>query len=93
MKKILVVNGEKYWQDILPEFEVTQKSIQKTSWILKNGKLFVADENGVIEPDGILNGSYATVRTIRAIATAIRVVLAVSHIPAFLPFIFVLQLS
>ncbi|WP_299626766.1 ATP-grasp domain-containing protein [uncultured Tenacibaculum sp.] len=54
MKKILVVNGEKYWQDILPEFQVTQKSIQKTSWILKNGKLFVADENGVIEPDGIL---------------------------------------
>ncbi len=54
MKKILVVNGEKYWQEILPEFEVTQKSIQKTSWILKNGKLFVADENGVVEPDGIL---------------------------------------
>ena len=53
MKKILVVNGEKYWQDLLPEYEVTQKSIQKTSWILKNGKLFVADEDGVIAPDGI----------------------------------------
>lgn len=54
MKKILVVNGEKYWQDLLPEFEVEQKSIQNTSWILKNGKLYVADLNGVCEPDGIL---------------------------------------
>lgn len=54
MKKILVVNGEKYWQDLLPEFEVTQKLIQDTSWILKNGKLFVTDSKGIIEPDGIL---------------------------------------
>lgn len=54
MKKILVVNGEKYWQDLLPDFEVVQKSIQHTSWVLKEGKLFVADVDGVIEPDGIL---------------------------------------
>ncbi len=54
MKKILIVNGESYWQDYFPEFEVTKKSIQSTSWILKNGKLFVADKDGVIEPNGIL---------------------------------------
>ena len=54
MKKILVVNGEKYWQDLLPEFEVTQKSIQNTSWIFKDERLFVADVDGVFEPDGIL---------------------------------------
>lgn len=54
MKKILVINGEKYWQDLLPDFEITQKSIQDTSWILRNGKLFVADSTNVIEPDGIL---------------------------------------
>lgn len=54
MKKILIVNGEKYWQDLLPEFEVEQKLIQDTSWILRNDKLFVADSNGVFEPDGIL---------------------------------------
>jgi len=54
MKKILVVNGEKYWQDLLPDFEIVQKSIQNTSWVLKNGQLFVADEEGVVRPDGIL---------------------------------------
>jgi ribosomal protein S6--L-glutamate ligase len=54
MKKILIVNGENYWQDLLPEFQVEQKSIQNSSWILRNGKLFVSDANGVFEPDGIL---------------------------------------
>ncbi len=54
MKKVLVVNGEKYWQELLPEFEVAQKAIQDSSWILRNGKLFVVDSDGVIEPDGIL---------------------------------------
>ncbi|WP_196887379.1 RimK family alpha-L-glutamate ligase [Aureivirga sp. CE67] len=54
MKKILVINGEKYWQDFLPEFEVTQKYIQNTSWILRDGKLFITDADGVISPDAIL---------------------------------------
>ncbi len=54
MQKILVVNGEKYWQDFLPNFEVVQKSIQNTSWVLKDGRLFVVDSKGVVEPDGIL---------------------------------------
>lgn len=38
----------------MPEFEVIKKSIQNTSWILKGGKLFVADSDGVVQPDGIL---------------------------------------
>lgn len=54
MKKILVVNGEKYWKDYLPEFDVVQKAIQDSSWILRDEKLYVADANGVFEPDGIL---------------------------------------
>ncbi|WP_196894333.1 ATP-grasp domain-containing protein [Aureivirga marina] len=54
MKKILIVNGEKYWQDFFPECEVVQKSIQDTSWILKNGNLYVADSESVVKPDGIL---------------------------------------
>lgn len=54
MKKILVVNGEKYWQDLLPDFEVVRKFIQNTTWILRDGKLFVVDSDGVICPDGIL---------------------------------------
>lgn len=54
MKKVLVVNGERYWQDLLPDFEVVQKSVQHSSWVLKNNKLFVADSEGVFQPDAIL---------------------------------------
>jgi ribosomal protein S6--L-glutamate ligase len=54
MKTILVVNGETYWKDILPAYNVVQKSIQNTSWVLKSGKLFVSDEKGVVQPDAIL---------------------------------------
>ena len=54
MKNILIVNGESYWQDIMPDFKVEQKSIQNTSWILRDGQLYVADSAGVIKPDGIL---------------------------------------
>ena len=54
MKQILVVNGEKYWADYLPGYEVVRKSIQNSSWILRDGKLYVADPDGVVQPDGIL---------------------------------------
>lgn len=54
MKTILVVNGEKYWKDILSAYNVVQKSIQHTSWILKSGKLHVADAESVVQPDAIL---------------------------------------
>ncbi len=54
MKSILVVNGESYWPEFLSEFEVVQKSIQHTSWILKEGKLYIADAEGIVQPDGIL---------------------------------------
>ncbi len=54
MKTILVVNGESYWQDHLPGFEVHQKRIQSCEWLLKDGKLHVLDAQGVLQPDGIL---------------------------------------
>lgn len=54
MKKILVVNGENYWQDFFPNFEVVKKQIQDTSWVLKGNDLFVADKKSVIKPDAIL---------------------------------------
>lgn len=53
MKTILVVNGEKYWQEYLPNYQVVQKKIQTTEWILKQGELYVIDEDGVCKPDVI----------------------------------------
>lgn len=54
MKTILVMNGEKYWQEYLPKFNVVQKKIQESDFILKGGKLYVADKEGVCNPDLIL---------------------------------------
>lgn len=54
MKTILVVNGENYWQEFLPNDFVVQKKIQTTEWILKNNKLYVIDQDGVCMPDKIL---------------------------------------
>lgn len=54
MKTVLVVNGETYWQEYLPEYKVEQKKIQSTEWILKDDHLYAMDANGVCQPDIIL---------------------------------------
>lgn len=54
MKTLLVINGENYWQEYLPEFKVEQKKVQSTEWLLKDGKLYAIDSNGVCQPDVIL---------------------------------------
>lgn len=52
--KVLIVNGEKYWPDLMPNFEVTRKMIQHSTWAMINGRLIVADQEGAFEPDAIL---------------------------------------
>lgn len=54
METLLVINGESYWQDFLPEFHVVQKKVQSTEWLLRDGRLFAADQDGVCSPDRIL---------------------------------------
>jgi ribosomal protein S6--L-glutamate ligase len=54
MQTILVVNGESYWQDYLPGFNVVQKKIQASEWLLRNGELHVVDAAGPCRPDRIL---------------------------------------
>lgn len=54
METILVINGETYWQDYLPDYKVEQKRIQTTDWILKEGQLYAIDQEGVCKPDKIL---------------------------------------
>lgn len=54
MPSILIINGENYWADYFPGYDVHQKRIQASDWLLKDGKLHVHDAQGVIQPDGIL---------------------------------------
>lgn len=54
MKTILVVNGESYWQDFLPDFKVERKKIQSTEWLSGSSELHAIDSQSLIKPDGIL---------------------------------------
>lgn len=54
MKKILILNGESYWPEYLPGFEVHQKKIQSTDWVLRDDELYALDPQGVLKPDAIL---------------------------------------
>lgn len=54
MKTILVVNGEQYWSDFFPDFNVERKSIQDSTWLIKDGQLIVFDADSVVTPDVVL---------------------------------------
>ncbi|WP_336716937.1 hypothetical protein [Chryseobacterium mucoviscidosis] len=53
MKTILIINGEKYWKDYFAGFDVVQKKVQTSEFIVKNAELYAIDENGVCKPDVI----------------------------------------
>lgn len=53
-KTICVVNGERYWHDFLPEFNVRYCQLQTSQWFLESGSLFVCDVQGVTKIDGVL---------------------------------------
>lgn len=54
MKTILIINGESYWPEYFPGFQVEQKKIQSTEWIIRDNELYATDANGVCKPNGIL---------------------------------------
>jgi len=55
METVLVINGETYWPEFLPDYKVERKTIQATEWLLKDSELFAVDVNSSIcKPDKIL---------------------------------------
>ncbi len=53
MKTILIINGEKYWRDYFAGYEVVQKKVQTSEFIVKDSSLYVIDADGVCKPDVI----------------------------------------
>lgn len=53
MKTILIINGEKYWKDYFAGFNVVQKKVQNSEFIVKDAELYVIDADGVCKPDVI----------------------------------------
>ncbi len=54
MSNILVVNGESYWPAYFPGFEVHQKRLQSSRWLLRPDGLYVFDASGSLRVDGVL---------------------------------------
>jgi len=54
MKTVVVINGEDYWQQYLPEYNVVKRRLQDTRWILLQGTLHASDPTGSVAVDGIL---------------------------------------
>lgn len=61
MKTILIVNGENYWQEFFPDFQIIQIKIQHSQWIIKNNQLYVIYDNQIFELRGFYGewGQYA----------------------------------
>jgi ribosomal protein S6--L-glutamate ligase len=53
MKTILIINGENYWNDYFPGFNIVQKKVQTSDFIVKDDVLYAVDANGVCKPDVI----------------------------------------
>lgn len=51
MKTILIMNGEKYWPDYFRGYDVIQKKVQTSEFVVKDSSLYVIDAEGVCKPD------------------------------------------
>lgn len=51
MKTILVENSENYRQEYFLGYNVIQKMIQSTEWLLKNSQFYSVDHNGNCQSD------------------------------------------
>lgn len=51
MKTVLIVNGEKYWKEYFAGFDIVQKKVQTSEFIIKDSSLYVVDADGVCKPD------------------------------------------
>jgi ribosomal protein S6--L-glutamate ligase len=51
---LVVVGGERYWHDYLPDWHVIYCRLQVSRWILKDRRLFIHTENGLLEAHAVL---------------------------------------
>ncbi len=54
MKTLIVVNGEQYWQDYFPEYQVHYRRLQNSKWLYKENRLWVLDQSSIIPVDAVL---------------------------------------
>jgi ribosomal protein S6--L-glutamate ligase len=54
MNTLIVVNGEQYWQEHFPGFQVHYRRLQNSKWLYYEDKLWVLDQSGMIRVDSVL---------------------------------------
>jgi ribosomal protein S6--L-glutamate ligase len=53
-RTIAVINGEQYWQTYFPDFEVVNRRLQDSSWVLRDGELWCIDRESATRLDGVM---------------------------------------
>lgn len=53
-RNLVVVGGERFWHDHFPAWRVIYCRLQTARWLLKNGRLFIDGEAGLVEVHGVL---------------------------------------
>jgi hypothetical protein len=43
-RNLVVVGGERFWHDLFPTWRVTYCRLQTTRWVLREDRLFIADD-------------------------------------------------
>lgn len=51
---LVVVGGERYWHDFLPEWAVIYCRLQVSQWIIQDGTLKIRTESGLVEVHAVL---------------------------------------
>jgi ribosomal protein S6--L-glutamate ligase len=54
MQKIVIINGERDWQEFLPGFEVQRVRLQESQWLFIDNKLWVFSGQGALCVDAVL---------------------------------------
>lgn len=54
MQTLIVVNGEDYWGDYFPEYQVHRCRLQASKWLWRDGELWVFDASGAVRVDAVL---------------------------------------
>ena len=54
IETLVLVNGEEFWSDYFPEYQVHHVRLQTSKWLLNDGKLWVYDNGLKIRVDSLL---------------------------------------
>ncbi len=54
MKAVVVIEGERDWQNFLPGIQIHRRRLEGSRWLVRDGRLWIVDRKGITQADGVL---------------------------------------